>query len=145
MPTYNFACECGYAAEVFMKMDDYQPVIECPQCQGEFRRTWTGDSAPNIKTGKRMEDLWKQMGWMDPEDPDYHKVNAQRVRAMREKAIKERDDKLNKEDMKKGRTKDFKPTKRRGDHVSKQDLDKLPDVAKDRVNVDEIAKKSDDK
>jgi len=141
-PTYNFKCnDCEHRGEVFMKMDDYQPIIECPECGGEYKRLWSGKgNSPGIKTTQRVEDLWKKMGWLDPEDPDYHKVNAQRVRAMREKAIKERDRKLNKADIKKGRTKDFKPTNKPGDRVSKQDLDQLPEVAKDRVNVDDVAK-----
>lgn len=142
MPTYVFKCEdCGHTNDVFMTMADYEPVLECPQCRGNYKRLWSGKGiSPGIKTVKRVEDLWKQMGWLDPEDPDYHKVNKQRVRAMREDAIKKRDRKLNKADLKKGRTKDFKRTNKPADYVSKQELDNLPDAAKDRVNIDEMTK-----
>jgi len=142
MPTYDFECaDCAHRGEVFMKMDDYKDVVKCPQCSGQYKRSWK--NTPAIKTIVRMEDVWKKQGVLDPEDPEYRKVNCQRVRAMREKAIKARDRKLNKADIKKGRTKDFKPTRKPGDFVSKPDLDKLPDVAKDRVNLDEIAKEND--
>lgn len=142
MPTYDFECEsCGHEGEVYMSIPGYKDTLSCPECQRPYVRAWK--TAPNIKTGKRMEDLWKQMGWMDPEDPDYHKVNQQRVRAMREEAIKKRDKKLNEADMKKGRTRDFTPTDKPADHVSKAELDKLPDVAKDRVNMDRIANSDD--
>jgi len=142
-PCYNYKCTgCGHADEIFMKYRDYKLVVQCPSCNQEsYTRVWAGsDNVPGIKTVKRLEEVWKEKGLLDPEDPAFQKVHRQRVRAMREDAIKARDEKLNKADMKKGRTRDFKPTRRRADHVSKQDLDKLPDVAKDRVNMDEIAK-----
>jgi hypothetical protein len=106
-------------------------------CEGKFRRTWAGIAcAPNIKTITRLEDRWRREGLLDPEDPEYAKRNAQRIKMMREKNQKKLERMIDQGDAVVGKKafidksdSDLSPT-------TKKDIDKLPDKAHDKHTVD---------
>lgn len=130
MPTFTFKCkECDYEQDVFFKFADYKEEIQCPECGGVFCRVWDGyGQAPGIKTVTRIEDIWKKRGLLDPEDPDYNKVNQQRIKDMREKDKKRKekiiDRMADKKKVKeyKERTRKYKPTDKPGERLSDKEV-----------------------
>lgn len=96
MPCYAFKCEsCNHEGDVTVPWKVYvanNGTFQCPKCQGAFKRDWSAiGSAPNLKTEERLEDLWNKAGLVQPGDPEYEKLNRERVKEMRSKDKKRRE------------------------------------------------------
>lgn len=62
MPTYDYRCDdCGSEKEVFQKMTD-NPLSECPECGGAFKRLIGTGGTPIFKGSGFYETDYKSKG-----------------------------------------------------------------------------------